>query len=145
MGVVAVLGIAVLSLLGGLILIFARREVLSRRGGTIDMNLRVSAYVTGRGWAPGLGRFSAEELRWYRLFSLVPRPRRVFARHRLVIEERRRPEGVERLAVPEGWVIVRCRSEEGRGTSVELAMAEAALSGFLSWLESAPPSALRSY
>jgi hypothetical protein len=156
MGVVEALGIAVLILLSGLILIYARRQIISRRGGTIDMNMRLSTYVPRRGWAPGVGRFTPDELRWYRVFSFGLRPRRVLLRHGLVVEERRRPEGAERLAMPEGWVIVRCRSvatassyragmavRDTAGTDVEVALAEAALTGFLSWLESAPPRALR--
>jgi hypothetical protein len=47
------------------------------------------------------------------------------------------PEGAEVFALLSGVVIVRCR--EGAGSNVELAMGEAALTGFLSWLEAAPP------
>jgi hypothetical protein len=108
------------------------------------MNLRLTTLVAGRGWAPGVGRFIGDELRWYRMFSLGLRPRRVLVRHALVVEERRKPEGVEKLAMPEGWVVVRCRGKAGSGAGpVELALAESALTGFLSWLESAPPGALR--
>ncbi len=148
MRVVEAFVIAAFILLCGLILIYVRREIISRRGGTIEMNMRLSTYVSGRGWAPGVGRFSPEELRWYRLFSLGLRPKRVLLRHELLVEERRRPAGAERLAMPEGWVIVRCRSVAGTGLTgtgpaVELALAETALSGLLSWLESAPPRAFR--
>jgi hypothetical protein len=48
---------------------------------------------------------------------------------------------VEKLAMPPGWVVVRCA---GPGAVIELALAEPALMGLLSWLESAPPGALRS-
>jgi hypothetical protein len=44
--------------------------------------------------------------------------------------------------MPPGWIIVRCRGPKG-AEPVELALAEPALNGFLSWLESAPPGALR--
>jgi Protein of unknown function (DUF2550) len=153
MRVVEALGIAALLVLCGLILIYARREIISRRGGTIEMYMRLSTYMAGRGWAPGVGRFTPDQLRWYRVFSFGLRPRRVLTRHGLVVEDRRRPEGAERQAMPEGWVIVRCRpvadtGSTGAGTgaagpAIELAVAETALSGFLSWLESAPPRALR--
>jgi hypothetical protein len=141
MRVFEVIGIGVLILLVGLLAIYARREIISRAGGTIHMNLRLSTFVTGRGWAPGVGRFIGDELRWYRMFSLGLRPRRVLIRHGLVIEERRKPEGAEKLAMPEGWVVVRCKGK--KSPAVELALAESALTGFLSWLESAPPGALR--
>jgi Protein of unknown function (DUF2550) len=144
MRVFEVIGIGVLVLLVGLLAIYARRELISRAGGTIHMNLRLSTLVTGRGWAPGVGRFIGDELRWYRMFSLGVRPRRVLIRNGLVVEGRRKPEGAEKLAMPEGWVVVRCRGKATAGGGpVELALAESALTGFLSWLESAPPGALR--
>ena len=37
------------------------------------------------------------------------------------------------------WVIVRCN---GAGEAVDVALAESTLTGFLSWLEAAPPGAL---
>ena len=127
------------------------------------MNMRLSTFMPGRGWAPGLGRFTGDELQWYRLFSFGIRPRRVLVRHQLVIEERRAPAGAERLAMPEGWVVVRCGAGHRVGhpgtrpvgpgpvtgstnggasaASVELALAESAYTEFLSWVESAPPGA----
>jgi hypothetical protein len=165
MRILEVAGIGFLAVLAGLLVIFVRREVISRAGGTIDMNMRLSTFVPGRGWAPGLGRFAGDELRWYRLFSFGIRPRRVLLRERLVVEDRRAPEGPERLAMPDGWVVVRCvglmngtHTGNGAGAAarrtagerptdgaalVELALAESAYAGFLSWLESAPPGALR--
>jgi hypothetical protein len=136
--------IALFALGATLGLVFLRREVISRGGGTIDMNLRLSTFVSGRGWSSGLGRFAGEQLRWYRMFSFGFRPRRVLTRHELVVEDRRIPEGPERLSMPDGWIIVRCIGRAGASSvEVELAMAESALTGFLSWLESAPPGALR--
>jgi hypothetical protein len=137
MGILEVVGIGILIVLAGLFVMFVRREVISRAGGTIDMNMRLSTLVPERGWAPGLGRFAGDELRWYRVFSFGVRPRRVLRRHSLVIEGRRPPEGAERVAMPPGWVVLRCTGPTAG--SVELALAESALTGFLSWLESAPP------
>ena len=50
--------------------------------------------------------------------------------------------------MPAGWVVVRCRGRStgagpGHGEPVEIALAETAYHGFQSWLESAPPGALR--
>ena len=144
MGIFEVVGLGIFFVLFALGLLFLRREVISRAGGTIDMNLRLSTFVRGRGWSPGLGRFVGEQLRWYRVFSFGVRPRRVLTRHGLVVEDRRPPEGPERLSMPDGWIIVRCIGRVGSSSvEVELAMAESALTGFLSWLESAPPGALR--
>ncbi len=140
MAIFEVIGIGVLAVFAGLLVVFARREIISHRGGTIEMNMRLSTFAPERGWAPGLGRFTNDELRWYRLFSFGVRPRRVLHRQGLVVEIRRQPEGAEKLAMPTGWIVVRCR---GGNHAIELALAETALMGFLSWLESAPPGALR--
>ena len=134
MGVLQVIGSAVLLVLAGLLMIFARREVISRRGGTIDMNMRLSTFVAERGWAPGLGRFVGDELHWYRLFSLAIRPRRTLSRADLTWLSRRQPRGAERLAMPDGWVVL-----SNVNSATEIAIAESALIGFLSWLEAAPP------
>ncbi len=140
MAFLEIIGIGVFAMLAALLAIFVRREAISRGGGTIDMNMRLSTFAPERGWAPGLARFTNDELRWYRLFSLAVRPRRVLSRHGLIVESRRPPTGAERLAMPPGWVVVHCR---GAGPAVDVALAETALMGFRSWLESAPPGALR--
>jgi hypothetical protein len=146
---VEALGIALLILLAGLALIFTRREYLMRRG-AVGMSMRLTNLVPGRGWAPGLGRFTGDELRWFRLFSLGLRPRRVLVRHDLRVDARRPPEGAERIAVPETWVVLHCTATARSAYSrrkpedvVELALAEPTVTGFLSWIESAPPRALQ--
>jgi hypothetical protein len=142
MGIFEVFGLVILVVLMCLGIVYLRREVISRRGGTIDMNLRLSTFVPGRGWSSGLGRFAGEQLKWYRVLSFSVRPRRVITRYGLKVQDRRIPEGPERLAMPDGWMIVRCVARVGTSSAqVELAMAESALTGFLSWLESAPPGA----
>lgn len=119
-----------------LVALYLRREIIAHRGGTIDMNVRLNTFLPERGWAPGLGRFVGDELRWFRMFSLSWRPRRVLSRRALVVQGRRAPEGEERLALPQGWVVVHC---SGGGVPIDIALDEATLTGFLSWLESAPP------
>ena len=132
-----------------LVLIFVRREYLVRRG-AVGMSMRLTSLVRGRGWAPGLGRFTGDELLWYRLFSLGLRPRRVLVRRDLRVDARRAPEGPERLAVPESWVVLHCTatarsaySRERTENVVDLALAERTVTGFMSWIESAPPRALQ--
>ncbi len=100
------------------------------------MSLRSSRAATGRGWSPGVARFVGDELRWYRVFSLVPRAQRKFSRLSLTVRERRAPAPAERLALPEDWVVVRCSTERD---AVEIAMARTTLTGFLSWVEAASP------
>ncbi|HEY3009970.1 MAG TPA: DUF2550 domain-containing protein [Micromonosporaceae bacterium] len=139
MRVVEGIGIGVLLLLAVLVALFARRALVARRGGTIKLNFRLSTMIDGRGWSPGFARFTGEELRWYRLFSLAIRPRRVLSRRGLAVESRRAPSGPERLALPPDWVILRCTSHHA---PVEIAMTRSTVTGFLSWIEAAPPGAV---
>jgi hypothetical protein len=132
------IGVGVLILLAAVGVLFIRRGLMARAG-TIRLNLRVSTMLDGRGWSPGFGRFVGEELRWYRMFSFAIRPKRVLSRRGLVIERRRSPEGQERLTMPPDWVILRCISHQA---PVEIAMAKSTVTGFMSWLESAPPGAV---
>lgn len=128
-------GTALLMLLGlaGLV---ARRRWLSRGGGTFDCSLRRTPSGRGLGWALGLARYRDDALEWYRVFSFAPRPRHVLRRGDLRVRQRRRPGGPEALAVQAGAVVLECLE---RGRPVELAMSDRAVTGFLSWLESAPP------
>lgn len=141
MKIVEWIGIGVLILLAILAALFVRRAVMARVG-TIKLSLRISTMVEGRGWSSGFGRFVGDELRWYRLFSFALRPKRVLSRRGLVVERRRAPEGAERLVMQGDWVILRCLSHQA---PVEIAMAESTVTGFLSWLEAAPPGAVSSF
>jgi hypothetical protein len=136
MGILEGIGIGFLALFALLTTWYLRRAAIARRGGTIDVSMRLTTMVTGRGWAHGLARFVGDDLRWYRVFSLWPRPRRVLSRRVLAVQGRRRPEGPERLTLADDWIIVRCTDDR---STVEIAMAETTLTGFLSWLEAAPP------
>jgi hypothetical protein len=123
----------------GLAVLAARRRVITRRGGTFDCSLRLRPARSGKGWALGIGRYSGDSLEWYRVFSYATRPRRVMARRELEIVDRRVPEGAEVFSLLAGAVIVRCREGSDAGPILEFAMGEDALTGFLSWLEAAPP------
>ncbi|HEY0487131.1 MAG TPA: DUF2550 domain-containing protein [Mycobacteriales bacterium] len=121
----------------GLGAFLVRRIALLRGGGTVEMSLRLHPDGhQGRGWALGVGRFVGDELQWFRTFSLSPRPKRVLSRYDLEVTGRRRPSGGEILALMHGSIVLGCSNPTG---PVELAMTEAAETGFLSWLESAPP------
>lgn len=133
------IGIGVLLLLAAVAVLFVRRTLFTRAGGTIRLNVRVSTMLDGRGWSPGFARFTEQKLLWYRLFSFAIRPKRVLPREGLVIQRRRLPEGQERLSMPGDWVILLCTSYQA---PVEIAMAKSALTGFQSWIEAAPPGSL---
>jgi hypothetical protein len=136
MRILEVLGICLVALLVFLFLIFFRARLFMLGGGTIRLQVRVSTLVPGRGWSTGIGRFLDDQLRFYRMFSLAFRPSRVLDRGSLIVEERRLPEGPERLTMPGHWIVIRLST---RGEKLEIAMAESTVTGFLSWLEAAPP------
>lgn len=134
-----ILAIAAVPILAGLALgvLFARRAFLTRDG-AIAMAVRLYQRVPGRGWAPGFGRFDQGRLAWYRMFSYSLRPKYTLDRVDMKVEERRNPEGAERQVFPPSIEILCCQSPRGQ---VELAMTQSAMTGFLSWLEAAPPGA----
>jgi hypothetical protein len=137
------IGIGILILLAFVAILFFRRALVAGAGaGTIKLNLRVSTMLDGRGWSPGFGRFVGDELRFYRFLSLAIRPKRRLSRHSLVVERRRKPEGQELMSMPADWVILRCLSHHA---PVEIAMAKSTVTGFMSWLEAAPPGAVSSF
>ncbi len=127
----ALLALAVLAAAG----IAIRRVLLERGGGTVECGLRRSPE---QGWRLGLAVYQPGELRWYDAFGVLLRPRVVFTRRALSVGSRRPADAWESASLGQGMVVVECRSAECNG-QVELAMSDAALTGFLSWLESAPP------
>jgi hypothetical protein len=165
--VLSLLGAALLLALAGLFALGVRRRLLQRSGGTFDCNLRWDApappsysdepsadshhdqdhdhgrgqpgahgLTGGKGWAYGIARYNGDQIEWFRVFSYAPRPRRFLERNRIEVLQRREPEGEEELALLSDAVVLACSLH---GTRVELAMSEDALTGFLAWLEAAPP------
>ncbi|MEV5506128.1 DUF2550 domain-containing protein [Streptomyces orinoci] len=134
-------GIVVLLVLLGLFVFGLRRRLIQRSGGTFDCSLRWNvseepAEPAGKGWVYGVARYNGDRIEWFRVFSYAPRPRRVLERACIEVAERRPPLGEEELALLSDAVVLVCLH---RGTRLELAMSEDALTGFLAWLEAAPP------
>ncbi len=121
-----------------LVAVAGRRRWLQAAGGTVELSLRLKRPGHGRGWVNGVGYFAGDELRWYRVFSLSWRPRRVLSRRDLTVLNRREPSGAEHLALMKGAVVMECAAG---GRPVELAMQPSAVTGFLAWLEARPPGA----
>jgi hypothetical protein len=115
--------------------VIAVRRALIERGGSVDCGLRRGP---GRRWRLGLAAYQPGELRWYPVFGIRLRPGQVFARHRLSVVSRRPADPVEETSLGPGTVVVECDTGEAGGR-IELALAEDALTGFLAWLEAAPP------
>jgi hypothetical protein len=110
---------SVLLLLAALMIV--RALVLARYRGFVPCRLSDGS----KGWQNGVARYADGELHWIPLLGLRMRPRHAIARRGLRVSPRRQ-EGE--------WWAVDCGA-------VSLAMSEDALTGFLAWLESAPPSA----
>ena len=119
-------------------LIAARRILLDRGGGTVDCGLR----RPGGSWRLGVAAYRPEELRWYHAFGVLLTPAEVLDRATLSIVSRRLASPAEAARIGEDTLVIECRGGDGAGT-VELAMSEAALTGFLAWLEAAPPGFYR--
>ena len=128
-------GVLLLVLVLGVALI-VRRRWLSRHGGTFELSYRARASQPGRGWLLGLGRYSGDRLEWFRIFSLALRARFRYRRSELEYVGRRDPVGVEAYSLYSGHIIVTCKTPSG---PLEVAMSPEALTGFLAWLEAAPP------
>ncbi|MBC6458052.1 DUF2550 domain-containing protein [Actinomadura sp. HBU206391] len=150
----------------GFLVVSVRRWLFERAGGTVECSLRTlpsggsesDARGASKGgpdgeardgseagaepdatagvWRLGLGRYKGDELHWHRIFGFRKRPRQVIHRRGLVVSNRRRPEGDEVAALVPDADIIEVRDGE---LTVELAMSGAALTGFLAWLEAAPP------
>ncbi|MBV2353276.1 DUF2550 domain-containing protein [Streptomyces sp. J2-1] len=135
-----VCGIVVVLAALGLFLFGLRRRLIQRSGGTFDCSLRWDVTgpgdTGGKGWSYGVARYNGDRIEWYRVFSYAPRPRRTLERAAIEVAGRRLPEGEEELALLSDAVVLTCVH---RGTRLELAMSEDALTGFLAWLEAAPP------
>lgn len=131
----AALLLLLLPLVFGLALI-VRRRLLSRDGGTFELSHRLRMTRPGRGWVIGLGRYRGETLEWFRVFSLSPRPKRVWTRSELTYAGRREPTEGESASLYADHLIAACTTPDG---PLELAMSVSSLTGFQSWLESGPP------
>lgn len=125
----------VIVLYGALLII--RRRWLARGGGTFELSARTRPTDSGRGWVLGVGRYDADALEWFRVFSLWPGPKRRYRRDEVTFRGQRGPTEAESYSLYAGHVVVVCSTPSG---DFELAMSPASLTGFQSWLEAAPPS-----
>jgi uncharacterized protein DUF2550 len=127
-----------------------RRILLGRTGGTVECGLRVGEAAV---WRLGLVAYQTDELHWFSAFGLRLRPNEVFDRSSLSILARRPAAQTEAVSIGAGTVVVECQTVRKDVTvpagapaprTVQLAMSPEALTGFLAWLEAAPPGYLSS-
>lgn len=143
----------VVVLLAGFV-IAGRRILLDRGGGTVECGLRrPSGDGSWPTWRLGVARYGRNDLSWHHIFGVRLRPDEILARSGLTVVSRRRPAPSEITSLGADTVIVQCRTDgivarpvqarpqvaaaSGAGV-LELAMGEAAMTGFLAWLEAAP-------
>ena len=138
---VAVLLVTVLAAVG----IAVRRIVLEHGGGNVECGLRRGQ---DQRWRLGLAAYQPDELRWFSAFGIWLRPAAVFTRSTLSVVSRRPATAAEAASLGTGVVVLECRTGAEASANgqpgicagvIELAMSEAALTGFLAWLEAAPP------
>ena len=125
----------------GLFVFGLRRRLIQRSGGTFDCSLRWDvpekpgspAARAGATASPATTATASSGTA-----SSRTRPARAgsWSARRSRWPARRTPEGEEELALLSDAVVLACLH---RGTRLELAMSEDALTGFLAWLEAAPP------
>jgi hypothetical protein len=121
-------------LIGALVVGFLlRRRFLLSGLGAVTMWLRPDGSPR---WSVGVAWYGGDTLLWYRALSLSVRPQRRLKRAGFSVEGRR-PAARHDLALPADAVVLACRTCAG---VQELAMDPATVTGFLSWVESAPPA-----
>ncbi|MCZ2806666.1 DUF2550 domain-containing protein [Modestobacter sp. VKM Ac-2983] len=127
--VLVLVGLLLVALVAAFLL---RRRFLLSGLGAVTMWLRAPG--TSR-WAVGVAWYSGDTLLWYRALSLSVRPNRRLCRAQFQVDARRRPTAAD-LSLPDDSVILTVRTRAG---PQELAMDSSTVTGFLSWIESAPP------
>jgi hypothetical protein len=114
----------------------ARRYWLERGGGTVECGLR---RPPGRGtWRLGVASYQRDELAWHGALGVALRPEHIFPRRSLEVTARRKPEVAECTVLSPDWIVIEVKAGSAQDPG-ELAMTEQALTGFLAWLEAAPP------
>lgn len=139
-----ILAVAVIAALA----LASRRILLGRSGGTVECGLRASQAAA---WRLGMATYELDQLQWFSAFGVRLRPNEVFDRGTLSVLARRPAAQAEALSIGAGTMVVECRTNRELGfasrgaapcavpRTVELAMSPEALTGFLAWLEAAPP------
>ncbi|MGH3261912.1 MAG: DUF2550 domain-containing protein, partial [Trebonia sp.] len=125
------------------VVLASRRYLLERSGGTVDCALR---RPVGAGhWRLGVLSYAHDSLRWYGALGVLLRPEYEFRRRALSVTARHPAEPSEAVTLGTGRIVisVSVKPSDAFGSaeaeSVELAMTDQALTGFLAWLEASPP------
>lgn len=125
----------------GIALFIFRRRWLSAKGGVVECGLRRTSGIRGSSWTLGIGSYESDSFDWYRVFSLSIRPKVSLARGATRIVAHRELDALETMMLFDDHASLEVESLDKDGADVhyELSMSPAALTGFMSWLEAAPP------
>ena len=146
-------------LVAAAVVLATRRFLLERSGGTVECALRrldadgepdhvgLPWHGLGHGgWRLGVLSYQRDELYWYGALGVLLRPEQVFQRRALAVVSRRPADEPEVAALGVGRIVVEVAAKPAADASGspdggrwQLAMSDAALTGFLSWLEASPP------
>jgi len=148
-------------LVAAAVVLATRRFLLERSGGTVECALRrlnaggdpdhvgLPWHGLGHGgWRLGVLSYQRDELYWYGALGVLLRPEQVFQRRALAVVSRRPADEPEVAALGVGRIVVEVAAKPSADASPspepdrgrwQLAMSDAALTGFLSWLEASPP------
>lgn len=118
--------------------LYARRRWLTGQGGLFDCAYQFR-HLQGRNqWSLGFARYRADQLQWFRAFSLSLLPAVVIHRGRSDFIEQHEPKRDELGSLYEHARVVVVRNRE-TGVQNVLSMEPQNVMGLMSWLESAPP------
>lgn len=127
--VVALAGVLVLALVGGVGLWLSRTHTLGHRVGSFRCAF---GGAEGGPWRAGVAQYGSEHLYWWRRWSLAPRPGHRWDRAGFAIVARQ----VHDLQLPGTRVLrVTCESD---GRQFWLLMSPEAYAGLTSWIEATP-------
>lgn len=148
-GAVAIALVILVVLVLPLVWLALRQRVVTRQGGAFECSMRLRPVAVGQlqaqqapstSWVLGVARYSYDRVEWFRFFSFSPLPRFTLRRTDARVIDTRDPDPTEAVALYEGQRIVRLAIGAHESLEVwELAMSSDSLTGFLAWLEAAPP------
>ena len=131
--VTVVLALVAAALVLAAVVFLLRRRFLLSGLGAVTMWLRQPG---SHRWSVGVAWYGGDVLLWYRGLSLSVRPQQRLSRAALRVESQRAATP-EDHALPPDLLVLDCSTSEGPR---ELAMDRSTVTGFLSWVESAPPA-----
>lgn len=147
---IEILVLVLLLVLAAVLTLIGRRRWLSRSAATFECSARLDVPLPAVAaatpstprprWALGVARYNGEFLEWFRYFSFSSKPQLSWLRSDINVVETRAPGSLEAISLYAAHRIVRIGAA---GRQYELAMDAGSITGFMAWLEAAPPGTAR--